>query len=104
MSGGKAPAARQFTTRDGRELALQMLHELEAQEAGDCSPCAIEPEERGGEPQLNLVLKYLDAIAAHRSRALVVGFSEILTGYISCCAADSVPNADYFEPYLDAKA
>ena len=93
-----------FSERDGMELALQMFHEFESLDTSEHSVCAIEAEYRGGQPQLNLLLKYLDSIDSTGSRDLKVGFTSMLTGYLAVCSEGGVPDSQYLEQFLEVSA
>lgn len=91
-----------YTERDGRELACQLLHEFESLDTSERSVCAIEAEYRGGQPQLNLLLQYLDSIDSTGSRDLKAGFTSMLTGYLSICSEGGVPDSQYLEQCMES--
>lgn len=91
-----------LSERDGRELAVQLICELEASDS-EFSPYSLEAEYRPpGKDLENILLRYLDAIDSRGSREVKVGFAAIITGYLSVVADGSVPDSGYVERFLDA--
>lgn len=84
-----------LTQKDGRQLALQMIKELENNVAAE-----LEPEYRQGRAFDNVLLRYLDRCRGNGD--VMAGFTAILTGYISCTAAGTVPDISYLAQFIDA--
>jgi len=84
-----------FAERDGRELAVQMIHEL--LEAGD-DACCIESEYRDVVPQTDAVTRYLAVLRERQSPALDAGFAAILTDALGC---DPNP-AEFYDSLIEA--
>lgn len=96
-----SPPEVSLARRDGRELAVQLLHELEARDPNE-SPCALDPQYRPG-PQDNIVLKYLDALHSLGSREATVGFSSIISDFIANCIEGTVPYAGSYEDSIEVE-
>jgi hypothetical protein len=96
--------AGSFAERDGRELAVTMLHDLQN---CDGATSSIEAEYRpAGTRQSNVVLRYLDTLRQINSRELDAGFSAILTDFIGTTLCGCVPDPEFYEDLLngDVKA
>lgn len=99
---GKPGPGQAFTERDGRELAVALFHEIEA---SDCETAAINAEYRDeGKPQDNTVLRYLAVLREANSRELEAGFAAVLTDFVACCLDGSVPDAAYYERFIEDPA
>lgn len=82
--------------RDGRWLAVAMLHELEDAETIDGYMLDPACWDDGATEQNNVLLRHLDALRASGSRAAEVGFTAILTDYISSCVGGAIPDAAFY--------
>jgi len=75
-----------FTEADGRQLAVNMLRELDHFETNDEDgpwPWSINAMYRPEDtPQDNVVLRYLDNIQQRGSEDLLMGFCAVLTDYL----------------------
>ena len=80
------------TGADGRALALTMFREIGDLDGDDWECCFLTG--RDGKPFNNLVLKYLDALAA-ANREAVCGFAAVLTDY--CASGADVSETEMYE-------
>lgn len=91
-----------FTERDGRELAVSMLRELEDV---DADLVAIREDERpAGTPQSNVVLRHLAAVRAADCRELEAGFGAVLTDFLASALNGAVPDATFYEDLIEDEA
>ncbi len=88
--------AELYTERDGRELAVQMLHEL--MHAG-ADVCAIESKYRDGTPQFDAFARYLAILRDRQSAELDAGFAAILTDALGIY----LDGGDRFDSLIEAK-
>lgn len=99
-------ATRAFSERDGRELAVAMLHELDdnATDAdGEFSRFSIEAEYRapGAQQDVSVVLRYLETLRTTGSPELDAGFCAILADFLSTVLEGSVPSPEFYEDFID---
>lgn len=67
-----------FTEVDGRELAIQMLREIE--DAG-LDECTIDQDCRDGRAQNNIALRYIDSLGDNKQ--LRIGFAAMITEFVA---------------------
>lgn len=79
-------AESHFTEADGRQLAVDLIRELEQYQTDDEDgpwPWNIKAMHRPkGTQQDNVVLRHLDTIQQSGSRSLLMGFCAVLTDYL----------------------
>lgn len=88
----------------GRKLAVSMLERMEDVDLGLADVCGLDlsigtPHKQ----QRNELLKYFDKLCRAK-RDKVIGFCEIMTDYISTCAAGGVPDAESYKAFLKGNA
>lgn len=87
-----------FSERDGRELAVAMLHELAA--LGPEALCIASEDRAPGTAQRNVVLSYVRALRGRDD--LAAGFGAILTDYLALVLGGEVPDVADYECRIDA--
>lgn len=87
-----------FTESDGRELAIQML--LEIEEAG-LDECTIDNDCRDGGAQNNIALRYIDNLG--NDKRLRTGFASMITEFVASYV-DGRPNsmAGFYQTLVDS--
>jgi hypothetical protein len=70
-----------LTEANGRELAIQMLREIE--DAG-LDECTIDQGCRDGEAQNNIALRYIDSLGDNKQ--LRIGFASMITEFVASYA------------------
>ena len=88
---------------DGQALAVQMLRELEEHDL-DYSPYSLDSSEREqGRPQVNIVMKYLDALR-DGSRNVEAGFAAVLSDFLAAAGEGGIRDAAWYDERLAAGA
>jgi hypothetical protein len=87
-----------FSTADGRELAVEMLREVE----GKSDDCCIDPHCRLGKVQDNILVRYLRVVRERGSLELEEGFGEVLSDFIASSIAGATPDAEFYEERIHA--
>jgi hypothetical protein len=89
-----------FTEADGRQLAVDMIRELDHFKINEDSlwlwsiNAKYRPEDT---PQDNVLLRYLDNIQQRGSRDLLMGFCAVITDYFGCAGSAGVPDEAFYE-------
>jgi hypothetical protein len=68
-----------LTEKDGQALAASMLEAIQRVEEANLDVFSIEDQYRGGQPQNNILLDYLNKVRTHGSEAALTGFASVLT-------------------------
>jgi hypothetical protein len=92
-----------FGFADGQALAVQLLHELEECDL-EVSHFSLDSAEREpGQPQVNVVLRYLDAMkrGAMTGRLMEEGFASVLSDYLAACGKGSIRDASWYDRLVD---
>jgi hypothetical protein len=91
------------TDCDGRAFAIAMLRKLSATSA--CARGSIEREFRPrGKAQVLITLPFADALRDRGTRAAEMGFHAVLTDMLAVTLNGSVPDADFYEQFVDGAA
>lgn len=95
MSAAPKRAPRLLTAEDGRQLAIDMLRELEAMRGEEMEDCLMAD---GRTPvRNNIVARYLRALGAARSPDAETMFASVLTDFIAGAVDGAVADAEFYE-------
>jgi hypothetical protein len=80
--------------RVGADLAIALIENIEEADYGETM---LDPDDREGRPQLNVVLHYLDTLRGISDRRAEEAFGAVLTDLVSSCQHAGVPYTEALE-------